>query len=90
MTPRGSGSQGGGHGRGGGTGGSGRSENPAERRSNLTLRELLDDLVTHAREIARRATQMTAAEMEYAQERLEWLADEVWRVASEKGAAPKG
>jgi hypothetical protein len=52
------------------------------------LRELLDDLVTHAREISRRATQMTPAELEYAQERLEWLADEVWRVAC--GAGPKG
>ena len=86
MTPRGSGSQGSGRGRGRGTS---RSESPSERRSNFTLRELLDDLVKHAREISRRATQMTPAELEYAQERLEWLADEVWRVASEGGEAPK-
>ena len=85
MTPRGSGSQGGGRGR---SSGSGPSQSPSERRRNFTLRELLDDLVTHAREISRRATQMTPAELEYAQERLEWLADEVWRVA--RGAAPKG
>jgi len=85
MTPRGSGSQGGGRGR---SSGSGPPQNPSERRRNFTLRELLDDLVTHAREISRRATQMTPAELEYAQERLEWLADEVWRVAC--GAAPKG
>jgi hypothetical protein len=54
----------------------------AERRSNRSLRELLDELMTHAREIARRAKRMTPAELDYAQQRLEWLADEVWRVAT--------
>ena len=58
---------------------------PAERRQNRPLREVLDDLLTHAREIARRAKTMTPAELDYAQQRLEWLADEVWRVAT---AAP--
>jgi len=43
---------------------------------------VLDDLLTHARDIARRAKQMTPAELDYAQQRLEWLADEVWRVAT--------
>jgi len=50
------------------------------------LREALDDLLGHAREIARRAKAMTPAELDYAQQRLEWLADEVWRVAT--GEAP--
>ncbi len=58
-----------------------------ERRQNRTLRELLDELLTHARDIARRANEMSPAELEYAQQRLEWLADEVWRVAT-AGAPP--
>ena len=63
-----------------------------ERRQNRTLREVLDDLLEHARDIARRVKEMTPEEMDYAQQRLEWLADEVWRVAiveekeEEKGA----
>jgi hypothetical protein len=58
----------------------------AERRRNEPLRELLDELLQHARETVRRAKLMTAAELDYAQQRLEWLADEVWRVAT--GAEP--
>ena len=58
----------------------------AERRSNRPLREVLDDLLAHTREIARRAKEMTPAEFDYAQQRLEWLTDEVWRVAT--GEAP--
>jgi hypothetical protein len=53
----------------------------AERRHNQPLRELLDELLLHTREIARRAKAMTPAELDYAQQRLEWLADEVWHVA---------
>jgi len=53
-----------------------------ERRANPTLREILDDLLSHSREVARRAKDMTPEEREYAQERLEWLADEVWRIAT--------
>ena len=53
-----------------------------ERRVNRPLREVLDDLLAHARDIARRAPTMTALELEYAQTRLEWLADEVWRTAT--------
>jgi hypothetical protein len=60
----------------------------AERRSNRSLREVLDDLMAHARDIARRAKQMTPAELDYAQQRLEWLADEVWRLAT--GGPPPG
>jgi hypothetical protein len=59
----------------------------SERRSNRPLREVLDDLLSHAREIVRRAKEMSPAESDYAQQRLEWLADEVWRVAT--GAAPE-
>jgi hypothetical protein len=58
----------------------------AERRRNRPLREVLDDLLAHARDIARRAKAMTPAEFDYAEQRLEWLADEVWRVAT--GGAP--
>jgi len=54
----------------------------AERRNNRPLREVLDELPAHARDVARRAKAMTSAELDYAQQRLEWLADEVWRVAT--------
>jgi hypothetical protein len=61
----------------------------AERRRNRPLREVLDDLLAHTREIARRAKTMTPAELDYAQQRLEWLADEVWRVATGEAAPPE-
>jgi hypothetical protein len=60
-----------------------------ERRQNRPLREVLDDLLSHAREIARRAKTMTPAELDYAQQRLEWLADEVWRVATGEATPPE-
>lgn len=60
-----------------------------ERRINRPLREVLDELLTHAREIARRAKSMSPAELDYAQQRLEWLADEVWRVATGEAPAPE-
>jgi len=66
-----------------------RPKKPPERRYNRPLREVLDDLLTHAREIARRAKAMTPAELDYAQQRLEWLADEVWRVATGETAPPE-
>jgi hypothetical protein len=53
-----------------------------ERRANVSLREVLDELLDHARMVARRARHMSAAELDQAQQRLEWLADEVWRVAT--------
>jgi hypothetical protein len=62
---------------------------PPERRRNRPLREVLDELLSHAREIARRAKSMTPAELDYAQQRLEWLADEVWRVATGEAAPPE-
>ncbi len=66
-----------------------RQKKPPERRRNRPLREVLDELLTHAREIARRAKAMTPAELDYAQQRLEWLADEVWRVATGESAPPE-
>jgi hypothetical protein len=62
---------------------------PPERRRNRPLREALDELISHAREIARRAKTMTPAELDYAQQRLEWLADEVWRAATGEAAPPE-
>lgn len=60
-----------------------------ERRSNRPLREVLDELIDHTREIARRAKEMKPDELDYAQQRLEWLADEVWRVATGQEASPE-
>jgi hypothetical protein len=54
-----------------------------ERRVNRELREVLDELVEHVRYVARNVQTMSTQDMEYAEERLEWLADEVWRAASE-------
>lgn len=54
-----------------------------ERRSNRELREVLDELVEHVRYVARNVKTMTRHDLEYAEERLEWLADEVWRAALE-------
>jgi hypothetical protein len=55
------------------------SEIPPNRRRNDVLREILDEMIQHVRGIAQRAREMSADEVEYAQQRLEWLADEVWR-----------
>ncbi len=60
-----------------------------ERRHNRPLREVLDELLSHTRDIARRAKTMTPAEVDYAQQRLEWLADEVWRVATGEATPPE-
>ncbi len=53
----------------------------SERRRNLALRELLDELLLHVRAVARRSPAMSPEELQYAQQRLEWLADEIWRSA---------
>jgi hypothetical protein len=64
------------------------SPNPKlERRRNLPLREMLDELIEHTRTTARRVKEMTPEERDYAEQRLEWLADEVWRLAT--GAPPE-
>ena len=54
-----------------------------ERRRNRELREVLDELVEHVRYVARNVQAMSKQDLEYAEERLEWLADEVWRAATE-------
>jgi uncharacterized coiled-coil DUF342 family protein len=53
-----------------------------ERRHNHTLRELLEELVGLARDLARRSRGLSPEELERAQERLEWLADEIGREAA--------
>ena len=60
----------------------------SERRHNHTLREVLDELVNHARDVAQRARSMSPEDLEQAQERLEWLADEVWRIATGPEPSP--
>ncbi|GAC1648462.1 MAG: hypothetical protein NVS4B3_04070 [Gemmatimonadaceae bacterium] len=50
-----------------------------ERRRNRVLREQLDELLGLVRRLARQAATMPPAELKRSQERLEWLADEVWR-----------
>ncbi len=57
----------------------------AERRSNTDLREVLDELIAYVRDVANRAEMMGPSEREYAQERLEWLAEEVWRFVVDGG-----
>lgn len=59
-----------------------------ERRVNRPLREVLEELLAHARDIARRARTMDPDELAYAQQRLEWLADEVWRTATGQEPPP--
>ncbi len=62
---------------------------PPDRRSNYTLREILEEFVGHARDVASRVATMTPEEREQAEQRLEWLADEVWRVASSGETGPE-
>ena len=62
---------------------------PPERRQNYTLREILEEFVGHARDVAARAAAMTPEEREQAVQRLEWLADEVWRIASSGETSPE-
>ena len=54
-----------------------------ERRRRTALREAVQDLLQHVRGIADGARTMTDDERSYAEERLEWLADEVWRTMTE-------
>lgn len=59
-----------------------------ERRGNRQLREVLDELIEHVRYVARNVETMSKQDLEYAEERLEWLADEVWRNATELTQKP--
>ena len=64
-------------------------ESPNERRQNVALRELLDEMIQLSRHLANRAASLPASELAYARNRLEWLADEIWRqVTSEDRAGP--
>jgi hypothetical protein len=57
------------------------SPTPNERRVNHVLREVLDELIDHVRTLSNRRGELSEKEIEYAQERLQWLADEVWQLA---------
>ncbi len=59
------------------------SKAKAERRANPGLREVLDELVAHVRHVTKDAKTMSQQDLDYAEERLEWLAEEVWRAALE-------
>jgi hypothetical protein len=59
------------------------SQPTPERRVHRELREVLDELVEHVRYVARNVATMSKQDLEYAEERLEWLADEVWRATTE-------
>jgi hypothetical protein len=61
--------------------GAGDAGNGADRRRNRVLRELLDELLELARDISRHARAMSPSELEHAQERIEWLADEIYSAA---------
>lgn len=54
----------------------------SERRRNVALRELLDELMTLARHLSHSAATMSETELAYARERLDWLADEIWEQAT--------
>ena len=66
----------------------GASPSPDERRGNHVLREVLDELIDHVRSLSSRRGELSEKEIEYAQERLQWLADEVWQLAL--GGDPEG
>lgn len=62
-----------------------RPDDPADRRRNRTLRELLDELIELARHLANDDAALSPSELAYAHERLEWLADEIWVHATGHG-----
>ncbi|GAC1514544.1 MAG: hypothetical protein NVS1B4_02450 [Gemmatimonadaceae bacterium] len=51
----------------------------ADRRQNALLREQLDELLALVRQLARNAATMPVPDLQQAQDRLEWLAGEIWR-----------
>jgi hypothetical protein len=63
----------------------GTSPAPDERRANHVLREVLDELIDHVRGVSSRSGELSDSEIEYAQQRLEWLSDEVWQLALKGG-----
>ncbi len=60
-----------------------RNPKQEERRRDAALRELLDELLEHVRNVAAHAREMPQTDLEYAQDRLEWLADEIWQKVME-------
>ena len=50
-----------------------------ERRQNVALRELLDEMIQLSRHLSNHAPTLPPNELAYARDRLEWLADEIWR-----------
>ncbi len=66
----------------------GRSERPPhvpERRSNLELRDVLDEFLHHTRHLAGHARELPDGELRAIVGRLEWLADEVVRITTAPG-----
>ena len=59
-----------------------------ERRRNPELRDLLDELLALVRHLSHRVEALSPSELEYARQRLEWLADEIWANLT-KDVAPK-
>jgi hypothetical protein len=53
-----------------------------DRRQNVVLRELLDELIQLSRHLSHHAPTLPPSELAYARDRLEWLADEIWRHAT--------
>lgn len=53
-----------------------------ERRRNPVLRELLDELIALVRRLSNEASALPPPQLAAAQERLEWLADEIWESAT--------
>lgn len=65
-----------------------RRERPAakplpERRQKRVLREVIDELIDHVRDVSRSAPDKGRSDLDHAHERLQWLADEIWRLALE-------
>lgn len=57
-----------------------------ERRSNVTLRELLDEMIELARHLSRNGANMPEHELAYSRERMDWLAAEIWEQATKTGS----
>ncbi len=60
-----------------------------ERRANHALREVLDELIDHVRDLSKRRDKLTQDEVEYFQERLQWLTDEICHLAL-RGSSDEG
>ncbi len=56
-------------------------QDAGDRRRNRELRERLDEMVELARKLCRVGAQMSPEELEEARQRIEWLAEEIWKAA---------